>query len=144
LRALKAGLQTGEEILFHVAHAVFHPAFFIALANITGGNSKAVVRGKVQVFRIEHRGLAHGALQDGGVEVVDHDFVWNASKEVKGMLVAGEEVFHRLGDGELDVQHATVAQDHDKEAQLAVRVPDGDRTKRTPIHLGTFAGAKAK
>ena len=51
-------LQPGEEILFHVAHAVFHPAFFIALADIARGNGKAVVRGKVQILRIEHRGFA--------------------------------------------------------------------------------------
>src|SRR6266567_4790710 len=112
--------QTGEEILFDVPYAVFHPAFFIPLAHIARGNGKAVVGSEVEVLGIEHGGFAERALEDGGFEVVDHDFVRNAPKEVKGVLVAGEEVFHGLGDGELHVHHATVAQDHDKETQLAV------------------------
>ena len=133
-------LEAVKKVLFHITHTVFHPAFFIALADIARSNGKAVVGGEVQIFRIKHGRFAQGALEHGGFEVVDHDFVRNAPKEVKGMLVAGEEVFHGLGDGELDVQHATVAQDHHKETQLAVRLPDRDRAKRAPIHLGTLAG----
>ena len=41
-------LETGEEILLDVAHAVFHPAFFIAFAHIAWGNRKAVVGGKIR------------------------------------------------------------------------------------------------
>ena len=137
MRALKSGdVETSEEILFHIAHAVFHAAFFIALADIARGNGKAVVRGKVQVFGIEHGGFAHGALEDGGFEVVDHDFVRNAPKELKGVLVAGEKVFHGLGDGELDVQHAAVAQDHDKETQLAAAFVPRGRSRRSPNRPG--------
>ena len=103
-----------------------------------------MVRRKVEIFGIEHGGVAHGALEDGRFEVVDHDFARNATKEIKGMLVASEEVFHGLGDGELDVQHATVAQDHDKKTQLAVRLAHRDRAEGPPIHLGTLAGGKGQ
>ena len=137
-------VQASEEILFHIAHAVFHAAFFIAFADIARRNGKAMVRGKVQVFGVEDRGVAHGALQDGGFEVVDHDFVRNAPKEVKGVLMACQKVLHGLGDREFHVQHAAIAQHHDKEAQLSVRLPDRDRAKRAPIHLGTLAGGKGQ
>ena len=76
--------------------------------------------------------------------MIDQDFLRNAPKEVTGLLMTGQEVFQGLRDGARDVQHATGAQDHDKEAQLAVRVPDGDRTTRTPIPLGTFAGGQGE
>ena len=68
----------------------------------------------------------------------------NAAKELKGVLMAGQEVFHGLGDGELDIQHAAVAQDHDKEAQPALRLPHRDRAERAPIDLGTLAGGKGQ
>ena len=58
--------------------------------------------------------------------------------------MAGKEVFHGLGDGELDVQQATVAQDHDKEAQLAMCLSHGDGAEGAPIHLGTLAGSKGQ
>ena len=55
-----------------------------------------------------------------------------------------EKVFHGLGDGELQVHQAAVAQHHDKKAQAPPRFPDGDRTALAPVHLGTFAGFKRK
>ena len=55
-------LQTGEKVLFDVPHAVFHPAFFIALADIARGNGKAAVRGKVEILGIEHRRFTQGSL----------------------------------------------------------------------------------
>jgi hypothetical protein len=62
------------------------------LADMTRRNRKAIVRGKVEVFGIEHRGVAHGALQDRRLQVVDHDFVWKAPKEVKRVLMARQKV----------------------------------------------------
>jgi hypothetical protein len=60
------------------------------------------------------------------------------------MLMAGEKVFHRLGDREFHVHHAAVAQDHDKEAQAALRLADGDGTKDAPIDLGALPGGKSE
>src|SRR5712691_8286822 len=122
-------LQPGEEVLFDVAYAIFHPTFFIPLADIARSNGKAAVVGKVEILGIEHRRFAHGALEDGGFEIIDHDFVGDATKKLKGMLMAGQKVLHGLGDGELDIHHTAVAQDHDKEAQLAAGLPYWDGPK---------------
>jgi hypothetical protein len=70
--------------------------------------------------------------------------VWDAAKELKRVLVAGQEVLHGLGDGELHIQHTAVAQDHHKEAQPALRMPHRDRTKHAPIDLGTLARGKGQ
>ena len=40
-------LQPREEVLFHVPDAIFHAAFFIALADIAWGKGTAVVPSKV-------------------------------------------------------------------------------------------------
>jgi hypothetical protein len=116
-------LKTCQEVLFHVAHPVFSPAFFIALPHITWGNGKAVVGGEVQVLRIEHGRFAEDALEHGGFEVVDHDLFGNAAEELKDVLMAGQKMLQGLRDGELDIHHAAVAQHDDKEAQAATRVP---------------------
>ncbi len=136
--------QTREDMLVDRAHAVFHAAVVIAFPDIARGNGKAMVRGNVQGCGMQDRGVAHGTLQDGGCAVVDHHFVRNAPKDLKGVLVAGEEVCHRLGDGDLDVQQATVAQDHDKETHLAVRLSHGDGAEGPPLPLGTLAGGKGQ
>ena len=137
-------LQTGEEILFHIAHPIFHAAFFIALADIAWGNGKATVRGKIEILRIEHRRFPEYACEHGGFEVIDHNFFGNAAKEFKGVLVTREEVFHGLRDGELDIHHAAVAQHDDKEAQASTCLPHGHRAEGAPIDLGTLAGSKGQ
>ena len=53
--------------------------------------------------------------------------------------MAAEEVLHGLGDGELDVHQAAVAQHHDEEAQAASGVADRDRAVVTPVDLGALA-----
>ena len=96
-------VEAVQEILFHVAHGVFDPSLFVTLADVTRHDAKAHVRSKVLVLGIEHGRLARQALEDGGLEIVDHDGLDPAAKGVKGVLVTGEEVLHGLGDGELDV-----------------------------------------
>ena len=67
--------------------------------------------GEVGVAGIEHRCLADRALQHGGLQVVDHDVGWDPACEgFEGVHMAAEEVLHGLGDGELDVHQAAVAQ----------------------------------
>ena len=53
---------------------------------------------KSRLARIEHRCDAGQALQNRRFEIVDHDFGRHAQGR-EGMLVAGEEVLHGLGDG---------------------------------------------
>ena len=56
--------------------------------------------------------------------------------------MARQEVFHGLRDGACPIEHAAVAQHHDKEAQAAARLPDFHRAEGAPITLGTLAGSK--
>ena len=58
--------------------------------------------------------------------------------------MAAEEVLHGLGDGELEVHQAAVAQNHDEEAQAASGVADRDRAVVTPIDLGALAGGEVQ
>ena len=132
-------LQAGEAMLFDRAHAVFHPAFCLPLADIARGNGQAAVVSQVEGRGIAHRRFASGALEDGGCEVIDHDGVGDATKKLPGVVMAGQNVRHGLGDGACHVQHAAVAPDHAKAAQLPVRLPDRDGATRAPVDLGARA-----
>src|SRR6266849_8461692 len=90
------------------------------------GNGKAAVVGQVERRGIAPRRFAHGALEDGGCEMIDHDLVGEATKKLTGMVMAGHKVLQGLGDGARDSHHTAVAQDHDKKAQLAAGVPYRD------------------
>ena len=84
-------------------------------------------------------------MQHRGLQIVDHDARGNArGEELEGIEVAAEEVLHGLGDGELDVHQAAVAQHHDKEAQAASGVADRDRAVVTPVDLGALAGCEVQ
>ena len=137
-------LQPGADVLFHIAHPVFHPALFIALADIARSNGKAVGGGEVQILRIAHRGFAEDTLEHGGFEIVDHHFFGHAAEELQGVLMAGQEVLHSLGDGELHIHHPAVAQDHNKEAQPSLGLPYWHGAEGAPIDLGTLAGRKGQ
>ena len=43
-----------------------------------------------------------------------------------------------LAEGELDVEHAAVAQDHDEKAQTPPGVADLDHVPTSPVHLRAF------
>ena len=131
--------QTGEEVFLDVAHGIFNAAFFMRLADAAGFDAEAVVSGEVLVARIEHGVFADGPAQDGGFQIIDHDFFGHAAEEGEGVLVASQEVLHGFGDGELDVEHPAVAEHHDEEAQAPLAVAHGDRAELAPVHLRTFA-----
>jgi hypothetical protein len=78
-RAEFAQLEPPQEVLFDVANPRLDPSLLVAAANIAGDNLKAVVAGKVQIARIEHRRDAGQTLQDCRFEIVDHEFGGNAS-----------------------------------------------------------------
>jgi len=92
-------LKSGEEVFFDIAHRVFHPALFVAAAHVAGGDGEAVGVGKIEVTGIEHRGPTEDAFQDRRLEVVEHDFFRHRPEEVKGVLMAGQEVLQALADG---------------------------------------------
>ena len=94
--------------------------------------------GEVQVARVEGGRATEGMLQDGGLAVVDPDLGGHSEPAVEAALMAGQEVFHALGQGELKVEFATVGQNHHEEAQAAAGRPDLDPACRTPVHLGAL------
>jgi hypothetical protein len=137
-------LETREDRRVALPHAVFDPAFFLALANLTRGHRHAVVRGTVGGWGMEHGGRASRTLEDGGGARIDQDVLRKAPQAVQGLWRTGQAVCQGVRDGARDGQHATGAQAHAPEAPLAVRVPDGDRTTRTPIPLGPCAGGQGE
>lgn len=58
--------------------------------------------------------------------------------------MAGQEVLHALADGELDIQHAAVAEHHRKETQAPVGVADRYRAVSAPVDLGALPGGEGK
>src|SRR5712691_10594661 len=133
-----------QEVFFDVAHAIFHPTLFIALADIARNNGEAMMRGEIHVLGIEHRGFTQSPLEHGRFEIVDHHLVGHTVKELKGMLMTGQKMLHGLRHGKLDIHQAAVAQHHDKEAQTAVRLPHRDRAEGAPVDLDTFTGGKGE
>ena len=58
--------------------------------------------------------------------------------------MAGQKVLHGLADGKLDIGHAAVAQDHDKEAEPYSGVAHVDRAVGAPVDLGAVSGGKGQ
>lgn len=131
--------QPGEEGLCARANAMFHPAFFLPLADMARGHGQAAVVGTVARRGSAHRRFAHGALEDGGCASIDQDVVGDAAKTRTGLVMAGQPVLHGLGDGARDIHPPAGAQDHDKEAQLAAGVPYRDGPQGAPSTLGARA-----
>lgn len=137
--AAVGALETGEDMLFPVPHAVFDPAFFIARADMARGNGTAAVGGAVERLRRKHRGFPQRTLEHSGFEGVDQACLGHAAKALKGVWVAGEAVLHGLGDGALDIPHTAVAQHPDKAPQRSAGLPHLDGPQRAPIDLGACA-----
>ena len=105
-------VESGEEVFLHVADAGLDAALLVSGADVARFDFEAVMAGEVGVAGVEHRRLPDRALQHRGLQIVDHDARGNAcGEELEGIEVAAEEVLHGLGDGELDVHQAAVAQD---------------------------------
>ena len=137
--------EAGEEIFLDVADAGFDAALLVPGADVARGDLEAVMAGEVGVAGVEHRGLSTQALEHGRLEVVGHDPGGHSRAEVgEGVEVAAEEVFHGLGDGELEVHQAAVAQDHHEEAQPSPGVADIDAGVVPPVDLGGLAGGEVQ
>ena len=103
-----------------------------------------MVARKVQIARIEHRCDADEALQHGRLKIVDQNFCRNAIERAERVFVAGEEVLHRLRDGELDEHLAAESQHHDEERKPTPRIADGDASVDAPIDLGALAASEVQ
>src|SRR5262245_11087421 len=137
-------LEPTQEVLFDVADARLHAALLISARDIAGGDCKAIVASKIDVAGIEHRRDAGEALQDGRFKIIDHDFCGDAIKRRERMLVAGEEMLHRLGDGELHIHLPAIGEDDDEEREPAARVAHCDRAKGPPVDLRTLARSEVQ
>lgn len=137
-------LLSGQKVLLDVTHGVFDAAFFIRFSNSARSYFAAEVIREVLVARIEDRGFADDTLEHGRLQIVNHELCRNGVEVFEGVLMTGQKMFHRLGERELDIQHAAVAEHHDKEAQAPLRIADRDGTKLPPIHLGVFAGRESE
>ena len=98
---------------------------------------------KSRLARIEHRCDAGQALQNRRFEIVDHDFGRHAQGR-EGMLVAGEEVLHGLGDRELHEHLPAKSQDHNEERRPATGIGHRDGSIATPINLRTLAASEVE
>ena len=58
--------KSGQKVFFDIADPIFNPALFIAFPDTAGGDAKAVVIGKIQIFGIQKRFLTQDAFQDTG------------------------------------------------------------------------------
>ena len=93
---------------------------------------------------MRHRWLAHRVGEDGGLTVIGDYFSGNPVKVFKGVLVAGQEVFLRLSQGELDVKLAAVAEHHDKERKPAPGAAHWQNAGVTPIDLRRLTQRKVQ
>jgi len=111
------------------------PSLLGRLSGGAGFDRAAVVLGEVPVARRQHRRLAQRRREHRRLTVIDHDFRAHAAEVLEGVLVAGQEVLLRLGQGELDEHPPAVTQHHDEERKLAPGGAGPQPAGRTPIHL---------
>ena len=97
------GGTAGQEVLFDIMHGFLPRALIIRLFCATSLDGKAVVPGKIKVARMRHRRLAIGMGEHRRFTVVNHNLSGHAVKIFKSVLVAGQEVFLRLRQRELDI-----------------------------------------
>ena len=143
-RAELSQFEPAQEVLFDVAHPRFHAALLVAAGHIARRDGEAVVAGEVQIAGIEHRRGAGQALQNRRFEIVHHDLGRHAAESGEGVFVAGEEVLHGLGDGELHEHLAAVSQHHDEERQPAAGIAHRDGSLCAPVDLRALAGCEVQ
>jgi len=103
-------IETGKEVFFNIACAIFPPAFFVSGADITGGNGKAIVVGKIKIPGIKYRGLSDNTFEHGRLKIINHDLFRNSPEKVKSVLMTSQKMFHSLRYGELHIHQTAVTQ----------------------------------
>ena len=87
------------------------------------------------------RGLiAETGPDDGRLTVVDHDLGRYCPKELEGVPVGGQPVFHRLAIEVLSVEHMAVTEYHREEREPAAIAWHLDSAPAAPVGLGALAG----
>ncbi len=137
-------LQTGQEVLLHIADAVLDAALFVDLAHVAGTRGEAVMGREVEVSQIEDGVPAHGMDEHAGLEVVDDDLAGDGTERFKGIAVTGQEVFEGFAGGELDVDHPAVGEYHDEEGESPTGGAELDRSGAAPVHLRGLAGRECE
>jgi hypothetical protein len=68
-----AQLQAAQEVLLDEADSRFHAPLLIGARDVAGRDGKTVVASKIEIAWIEQGCDAGEALQDGRLQIVDHD-----------------------------------------------------------------------
>ena len=70
--------------------------------------------------------------EHGGAQVIDHDPPRHPQGR-EGLAMRGQEVLHRLAQGECDVHLPAIGQHHDEKGQPPAAVANGDRAPVAPL-----------
>jgi hypothetical protein len=127
--------SAGEEIFFHIAYMPFDDPFFMGAVEVADRGVKEIVFGEVQKSGVELKGGTQAAADHAG-QVIVSDLLGNPLQEMKGMEVAGEEVFQRWGGKELQVEEAAEGEDQEEAVDFVRGGPGRNRAGRGPVHLG--------
>ena len=109
-------LQPVEQVFLYIPDTVFHPSFFVSLADIASGYIKSTVVGKIKVFGVKSWRLTHNASKYSGFKIIDHDSFGNPAEKIERILMAAQKMFHGLADGKLDIHHTAITEHHDKKS----------------------------
>ena len=81
-----AEVVAGQQVALHVMHTALDLALVLRRAHPAGGQEEAVMLGQLLVAALDDRVLV-ARLDDGGLEVVQHDAPGHAAEEGEGVLV---------------------------------------------------------
>lgn len=127
-----------EEADANVADAGFDFPFFPASADITGDRFKEVGPGEVHKARVKANVPAQ-AGKDDGFKVVIEDFLGDPTEKTESVDVTSEKILEALGEGEFQVDHAGIGENHHKTRKFAQSGPDAEGPAVRPVDLSLFA-----
>lgn len=128
----------GEEADANVADAGFDFSFFPASANVARDGFKEVGTGEVHKARVKSNVPAH-AGEDDGFKVVIEDFLGDPTEKTESVDVTSEKILQALGEGEFQVDHAGVGENHHKAREFAQGGSNAEGAAVGPVHLCLFA-----
>ena len=62
--------RSGEEVLLHIADAVFYTPLLISLGNAAGRDAKPVILGKIKITWIKNRRLSYAMFEYGTLKIL--------------------------------------------------------------------------
>jgi hypothetical protein len=140
----RADLQTIEEVLLNVTDRVLDAALFVSSPDITRHRLKAIVRGKIQITRIEDRSTTGEPLQDSGLKIVVHGALGTCPKIFQRVAVGCQEAFHTLAEQKLHIKQPAITAHRGKVMEFAHRLPDAQQSVSRPVDLHAIARFKGK